>query len=856
VKDLRSRCKVFLVLCGFVAAMGCQLMAAQPHSQPPDGLVAGDSAPSFGTVAVGGRKVVYDTLTNTTSSTISITQATLLGRGFAIRRPTFPLTLAAGQHTTLSILFAPTSAEQTSGTILISSDAPNPSLALQLSAVVVGPGRLVTSPASVGFGSVPIGSNQTAMGTIANSGSTALVIWRATLSGTSFQLGDLNVPFVLAPGQSVPFNVTFSPSISGPATGTITVDAKSVEWETGRRALDPGARTENQDSVIQISGTGAATGQLLSVPNINFGNTQVGATQNQPATLTNSEGSSVTVSQAVATGNGFRISGLNVPLTIAAGQSINFTATFTPQSAGSASGNIAITSSASNPNLNIAVLGTGVTPGALAATPASLSFANVQTGKNQSLAETVTNNGGSSVTITQASPSGAGYSVTGLTLPVTLAPNQSASFSVVFAPLSAGSTPGSVSLISSAATLAIPLSGTGVTPGALAATPASLSFANVQTGKNQSLAETVTNNGGSSVTITQASPSGAGYSVTGLTLPVTLAPNQSASFSVVFAPLSAGSTPGSVSLISNAATLAIPLSGTGVTPGTLTANPPSIAFGNVQVGKVSSQPETLTNTGGSNLTISQANASGSGLSITGLNLPLTLTPEQSVSFSVIYTPASAGSSSGSLSVVSNASNANLTVSLSGTGTSSGQLAITPTSHSFGTVVVGTNQSTSATLSATGSSVTVSGASITTSEFSIGGLTFPLTLAAGQSASFSITFTPQASGAATAIASFTSNASNSPAAASLTGTGSVPPSHQVDLSWNASTSPGITGYNVYRGTTTGGPYSKINSILNAGTAYTDNAISAGQSYYYVTSAVDTSGLESSYSNEVPATIPTP
>src|SRR6202040_1846440 len=97
-----------------------------------------------------------------------------------------------------------------------------------------------------------------------------------------------------------------------------------------------------------------------------------------------------------------------------------------------------------------------------------------------------------------------------------------------------------------AATLAIPLSGTGVTPGVLAATPSSLSFANVQTGKSQTLAESVTNNGGSSVTITQASPSGAGYSVTGLTLPVTLAPNQSAGFSVVFAPISVGNTSGLV----------------------------------------------------------------------------------------------------------------------------------------------------------------------------------------------------------------------------------------------------------------------------------------------------------------------
>jgi hypothetical protein len=324
----------------------------------------------------------------------------------------------------------------------------------------------------------------------------------------------------------------------------------------------------------------------------------------------------------------------------------------------------------------------------------------------------------------------------------------------------------------------------------------------------------------------------------------------------VFTPQSAGSTPGSISLLSNVATMAISLSGTGVTPGILTANPSSIAFGNVQVGSATSKPETLTNTGGSNLTISQASASGSGFSITGLTVPLTLTPEQSVSFSVTFTPASAGSSSGALSIVSNASDTNVTGSLSGTGTMSGQLAITPASYSFGTVVVGQAQTTSATLTASGSSVILSGASITTSEFTISGLTFPLTIAAGQSVSFSITFSPQASGAAAASASFTSNATNSPASSSLTGTGSTPPQHQVELSWDASISSGITGYNVYRGSVSSGPYTKMNSVLGATTAYTDSSVTAGLTYYYVTTAVDTAGLESSYSNVVPATIPTP
>ena len=67
---------------------------------------------------------------------------------------------------------------------------------------------------------------------------------------------------------------------------------------------------------------------------------------------------------------------------------------------------------------------------------------------------------------------------------------------------------------------------------------------------------------------------------------------------------------------------------------------------------------------------------------------------------------------------------------------------------------------------------------------------------------------------------------------------------------------MVGYNVFRGTTSGGPYSKINSVLNASTNFTDNSVQAGQTYFYVTTAVDGSGMESSYSNQVKAVIPTP
>jgi fibronectin type 3 domain-containing protein len=91
---------------------------------------------------------------------------------------------------------------------------------------------------------------------------------------------------------------------------------------------------------------------------------------------------------------------------------------------------------------------------------------------------------------------------------------------------------------------------------------------------------------------------------------------------------------------------------------------------------------------------------------------------------------------------------------------------------------------------------------------------------------------------------------------LTGNGQAPQPHSVDLTWTASQSPGVVGYNIYRRAPTGSYGSPINGALNAGTAYTDITVSAGQTYLYVAKAVDGNGLESGPSNEVQAVIPTP
>ena len=89
---------------------------------------------------------------------------------------------------------------------------------------------------------------------------------------------------------------------------------------------------------------------------------------------------------------------------------------------------------------------------------------------------------------------------------------------------------------------------------------------------------------------------------------------------------------------------------------------------------------------------------------------------------------------------------------------------------------------------------------------------------------------------------------------MTGTGAAAVQHTVDLSWTAS--PDVVGYNIYRGTVSGGPYTMINSSLDSTTSYSDSTVVSGTTYYYVATAVNTESQESAYSNQVTAIIPNP
>ena len=464
---------------------------------------------------------------------------------------------------------------------------------------------------------------------------------------------------------------------------------------------------------------------------------------------------------------------------------------------------------------------------------------------------------------------GEGFTVSGVSFPQTLEGGESLTLTVRFSPSEDGKKSGNVSLLSYAAgsPAQIALAGNGISnsaSGQLSVNPVAFDFGNVPTGNTETRDFVLSNLGGTALTVTQASVAGTNFTLSGLLLPLTLQVGQIATFQVSFTPDTSGAVTGSISLVSDAANspTVMSLSGDGVVLiGTLAVNPWIIDFGDISAGTSTTQNVTHTNTGNADVTITESTLTGGpGFSASQLSLPLLLAAGQSISFNVTFSPSAAGALTGSVSFLSDAVNSPTTLSLSGAGIAAptpGQLNLNPSGVDFGDVTVGNSGSTGVTLSNSGgTAISVSSANVSGVGFSLNGLTFPVTIAPGGTTTANVTFSPSAAGALTGSVSFLSDAVNSPTALSLSGAGIEPETHSVSLAWDASTSPNVSGHHVYRRTQSSGPFSPINLFLVLSTTFTDSSVLAGQTYFYVVTAVDANGVESIFSNEATAVVPSP
>ena len=378
--------------------------------------------------------------------------------------------------------------------------------------------------------------------------------------------------------------------------------------------------------------------------------------------------------------------------------------------------------------------------------------------------------------------------------------------------------------------------------------PSSLNFGSHAVGTPSApMTVQLTNYSHNQITVTSVSASVPAFTFSGPALPVTLGPGQSMTGTVQFGPANAQTYTGRLVFTFNTGWKASAyLSGTGAqTQVSVSAVPPSIT----------SQPVSRTVTAGQSATFSVAATGTAPFSYQWYKNAAMITGAASSSYT---TPATSTSGSGDVydAVVSNSAgsvtSASATLTVNAAPTYS--LSANPPSLAFGSIAVGANLTIPSTLTNTGNAnVTISNVTISGAGFGASGVSSGQILAPGQTASLSVTFTPSTNTGVTGSVTITSNATNSPTAISLSGSGVQPVTHDVALSWSPSTSQ-IIGYNVYRGSASGGPYSKLTSTPVTATSDTDSSVQAGSTYYYTVTSIDSSNMESGFSNEVSAVIP--
>jgi hypothetical protein len=304
----------------------------------------------------------------------------------------------------------------------------------------------------------------------------------------------------------------------------------------------------------------------------------------------------------------------------------------------------------------------------------------------------------------------------------------------------------------------------------------------------------------------------------------------------------------------------------------LEVTPSSVSF-SATVGVATSQTLKISNSGGGSLTVSQVIARGTGLSVSGFSGPKILTAGASTSFNLELNPTAAGTVDGQVSIATSSPVSGTSLTVSGQIVNA-KLALSAgtTAVNFGTLTGSKSATQIVELQNTGNAeVTVSQIFVRGTGFSVAGASVPLKLAPSQSASVDVVFAPGGVGSYSGTLMVSSNASDSSISVALSGkdqsssTSNLPPSpapapppptgaaHWVGLTWDPSTSS-VFGYNVYRASTSHGPFTRLNGSLVTEPSYTDAAVIAGDTYFYVTTAVNGAGEESTYSNAAEAVVP--
>ncbi len=713
---------------------------------------------AFGSQVVGTTSAAQTvTLSNTGGSALAVNALAVSG-DFTASGCAAPASLAAGASCTLSIAFKPTAAGARSGSVQI--DTAIGARTVSLSGTGTAPIASL-SPARVDFGSVVVGADATASVTLQNTGTAALAVSSIGVSGSFFSQSN-GCGTSLAAGASCSISIRYAPGSIGAHSGALSVHTDAA----------------GSPSTVALSGTAVAQpapAAGLSRTSIDFGSQAVGSTSlAQSVTLSNTGNAPLAV-ESISVSGDYSVSGCAAPSSIAAGASCTLSIAFRPAATGSRAGSVSIVTNAAGSPHVISLLGSGTAPG-VSLSPSPLNFASLAAGSRASAGIVLTNTGTAPLSVAAIAASGSFFSATAA-CPASLAPGASCTITVTYAPASAGSHSGQVSVQTNAqaAPYVVALFGTA-TPAPQAA--ASLSRTSVDFGSqavgSTSLAQSVTlsNTGDAPLAVESISVSG-DYSVSGCAAPSSIAAGASCTLSIAFRPTATGSRAGSVSIVTNAAGSphVISLLGSGTAPG-VSLSPSPLNFASLAAGSRASAGIVLTNTGTAPLSVAAIAASGSFFSATAA-CPASLAPGASCTITVTYAPASAGSHSGQVSVQTNAQAAPYVVALFGTATPAPQAAasLSRTSIDFGSQLLGTSSAPQQLVIASSGNAPLSILALAIAgDFSAAGCAAGSQIAAGGSCVLSVTFLPSATGTRSGSLQIATNAPDSPHTVTLGGTG--------------------------------------------------------------------------------------
>ena len=552
------------------------------------GLEITPSQAIYGPAAIGAESTDRQfTLANLTAQPLTLSVA--IPRQFALIGPACT-SLAANSTCTFSAEFLPLTSAEITGSLLAQATPANGSAPFTTIAYLDGFGTPQAGPLTISgavidgvlnFGQVASGQTGTVTLTLANqnpAGSPSITVRRIT-SPAPF-LSTSTCGQALAPGQSCAVTLHYTPT-NQVATGTASPPTLS---DTGLLTLESDAASS--PDLINLAGLAGPifvsnpsdavplAAYTLSPASLTFPSTTVGntsTTQNSTASNTGA-----TILHVLTNTSTIDFAIQSTCTTLLAGANCTITAASTPQTPGTHSKALEITSD-SNTNLDFITLLAPATPANLTFLPTSLNFGAIPVHSSSTLPIQVTNTGAVPVVFTSITASG-DYALGG-NCPApgsTLAVGQSCTVQITFTPDQAGALPGKLSFVTSASdnALTVPLNGTG-NQSQLIATPTPLAFGSLALGASAQLTITLTNNGTATLTNLVVAITGE-YAITRPCTVSVLDPAQSCTAQVTFTPTALGDRPGTLTVTSTdpSSPLIIPLTGTAVGGGSfsLTVN--------------------------------------------------------------------------------------------------------------------------------------------------------------------------------------------------------------------------------------------------------------------------------------------